>query len=42
MSGVVIKEQAINHAQHLYLIYSQVRMLYNIIPHASRSSNENL
>ena len=42
MSGAVTEEQAIRHAQHLDLIYSQVGMLYNIIPHAPWSSNENL
>ena len=41
MSRAVTKEQAIHHAQHLDLIYSQVGMLYTIIPHAPRSSNEN-
>jgi len=42
MSGAVTKEQAIRCAQHLDFIYSQSGMLYNIIPHAPRSSNENL
>ena len=42
MSGIVTEENAIHHAQHLDLIYSQADMLYNIIPHAPWSSNENL
>ena len=42
MSGAVTEEQAIHHAQHLDLIYSQDGTLYTIIPHAPRSSNENL
>ena len=41
MSAVVTEEQAIRHAQHLDLIYSQAGTLYTIIPHAPRSSNEN-
>ena len=41
MSGVVTEEQAIRHAQHLDLIYSQVGTLYTMIPHAPQSSNEN-
>ena len=42
MSGEVTEEQAICHAQHLDLIYSHAGMLYNIIPHALQSLNENL
>jgi hypothetical protein len=42
MSGLVTEEQAIRCAQHLDLIYSQADTLYNIIPHAPQSSNENL
>jgi hypothetical protein len=42
MFGVVTKEQATRHAQHLDLIYSQVDTLYKIIPHVLQSSNENL
>ena len=42
MSGAVTEEQDIHHAQHLDLIYSQVGTLYNNIPHAMWSSNENL
>ena len=42
MSRVVTKEKAIRRAQHLDLIYSQADMLYNIIPHALWSLNENL
>ena len=42
MFGEVTKEQAIRRAQHLDLIYSLASMLYNIIPHAPWSSNENL
>ena len=42
MSRAITKEQAICHAQHLDLIYSQFGMLYKIIPHASQSSNENI
>ena len=39
MSGAVIEEDAIRHAQHLDLIYSQSDTLYNIIPQASWPSN---
>ena len=42
MSGEVTKEQAILHAQHLDLIYSQADTLYNISPHVPWSSNENI
>lgn len=42
MSGEVTKDQDIHHAQHLDFIYSQVGMLYNIIPHAPRYSKETL
>lgn len=41
MSGAVTEEQAIHHAQHLDMIYSQASTLYTFIPHAPRSSNEN-
>ena len=34
MSGSTIEEQAIHHAQHLDLIYSQAITLYKIITHA--------
>lgn len=40
MGGVVIKEQAIAHAQYMDLVYSQSGMLYDIIPQASRASND--
>ena len=42
MSGAVTEEKVIHHAQHLDLIYSQAITLYNIITHASWSSNENI
>ena len=42
MSVAITEDKAIWHAQHLDLIYSHADMLYNIIPHAPRSSNENL
>ena len=34
MSGAFTEEQAIRHAQHLDLVYSQAGTLYNIIPYA--------
>jgi hypothetical protein len=37
---MVTKEQAILHAQHLYLIYSQSGTLYDIILYALRSSTD--
>ena len=37
-SGVQNEEQAIFRAQELDLIYAQSRILYEIIPNASRSS----
>ena len=40
MSGAVIQEKVICHAQHLNLIYSQADTLYNIIPHSPWYSNE--
>jgi hypothetical protein len=40
MSGVVTKDQAILHSQHLDLIYSQFGTLYDIIPHAMRLLND--
>lgn len=40
MLGAVTKEQVNQRAQHLDLIYSQEGTLYNIIPHAPRTSNE--
>jgi hypothetical protein len=42
MYGALTEEKAICCARHLDLIYSQSSMLYNIIPHALLSSNENL
>jgi hypothetical protein len=46
MAEVTTKEQSIMHAQHLYLIYSQLGTLYDIISHAPRqlidSKNPNL
>ena len=42
MSRAISEEEAIRHAQHLDLIYSQAHMLYNIIPHALWSSNKNI
>jgi hypothetical protein len=38
MGGVVTEEQAISHAQYLDLVYSQTDTLYDMIPHAPRSS----
>jgi hypothetical protein len=38
MGGVVIEEQAISHDRCLDLVYSQTDTLYNMIPHAPRSS----
>ena len=40
MSGVVTEEDIIRRAQHLDLIYSQSRTLYDIIPQAPRPSND--
>ena len=40
MSGAVIEEDVIKHAQHLDLIYSQSGTLYDIIPQAPRPSND--
>jgi hypothetical protein len=40
MVQVATEEQAIMHAQHLDLIYSQLGTLYDIIPHAPRSSTD--
>ena len=40
MGGVVTEEQAITRAQYMDLVYSQSGMLYEIIPHASRTSND--
>jgi len=40
MGGVVTEEQAIARAQYMDLVYSQSGTLYNIIPHASRTSND--
>ena len=40
MSGVVIEEDVIRHAQHLDLIYSQSDTLYDIISQAPRPSND--
>ena len=42
MFGEVTEEKFIHHAQQLDLIDSQASTLYNIIPHAPQSSNENL
>jgi len=36
-SGVKTKEEAIIRAQKLYLVYSQSRVLYDILPNAPRS-----
>ena len=41
MFGAVTEEKSICFSQHLDLIYSQAGTLYNIIPHAPQSSNEN-
>jgi hypothetical protein len=38
MGGVVMKEQAISHAQYLDLIYSQMGTLYDLLPDAPRPS----
>jgi hypothetical protein len=38
MGGVVTKEQAISHTQHLDLIYSQMETLYDLILNAPRPS----
>jgi hypothetical protein len=38
MAGVASEEKSILHSQHLDLIYSQYRTLYDIILHAPRSS----
>lgn len=40
MSEVVTEEDVIRRAQHLDLIYSQSGTLYDIIPQASRPSND--
>jgi predicted transcriptional regulator len=40
MSGAVTKEDVIEHSQHLDLIYSQSSTLYDIIPQAPHSSND--
>jgi hypothetical protein len=40
MVGEATEEQAILHAQHLDLIYSQSGTLYDIIPNAPRSSTD--
>ena len=40
MGGVVTEEQEIAHAQYMDLVYSQSSMLYDIIPQASRDSND--
>ena len=40
MSGAVIEEDVIQHAQHLDLIYSQSGTLYDIIPQALHPSND--
>ena len=36
MGGVITEEQAISHAQYLYLVYSQVDTLYKLISDAPR------
>jgi hypothetical protein len=38
MGGVVTKEQAINCAQYLDLVYSQMGTLYDLLPDAPRPS----
>jgi hypothetical protein len=40
MGGVVTEEQAISRAQYLDLVYSQSGTLYDLIPNAPRSSND--
>jgi hypothetical protein len=40
MGGIVTEEQAISRAQYLDLVYSQSDMLYDLIPHAPRPSND--
>ena len=40
MGGVVTKEQAIARARYMDLVYSQSGTLYEIIPQASRASND--
>jgi hypothetical protein len=40
MGGIVTKEQSISHAQYLNLVYSHLGTLYDLIPHAPRSSND--
>ena len=34
MGGAITEERAINHAQYLYLVYSQSGTLYHLIPQA--------
>ena len=40
MGGAVTKEQAISQAQYLDLVYSQSRMLYDLIPQAPCPSTD--
>ena len=40
MGGVVTQEQAISHAQYLDLVYSQSGTLYDLIPHAPRTTTD--
>jgi hypothetical protein len=40
MGGVVTKEEAIARAQYLDLVYSQSGTLYELIPNATRDTND--
>jgi hypothetical protein len=40
IGNVVTDEQDISHVQYLDLVYSQSGTLYNLIPNASRPSND--
>ena len=40
MSGIVTEEQDINRAQYLYLVYSQSKTLYDLIPQAPRPNTD--
>ena len=40
MGGDVTEEQVLNHAQYLYLVYSQSKTLYDLIPQSPRPSTD--
>jgi hypothetical protein len=40
MGGVVTKEEAITQSQYLDLVYSQSSTLYELIPNATRPTND--